>query len=309
MDSQSKVSVIIPTYNRLSLLKKAIESVLTQTYTNFEIVVIDDGSSDGTREYLLSLNDPRIKSILLYTNRGPNAARNAGIRKAEGRYIAFLDDDDEWLSDKLEKQVNIFKHNNIGIVYSAAIISLKNENIEYETTPEAKGKLFNELLLSNVIGSTSTVILRSELLSKHGMFNEKMPSMEDYELWLRLSKHTEVDFVKEPLIIYGCTTKKDSVSKNVQSNIQAFSLISKLYEKEICVLAYSLKRKRVGGFNATIGLKYLYSYRRVSAAKHFIIAFFLTFSFKFLIASLLSLISPKLLFFVRSKIRTRVLRF
>lgn len=302
MNSQSKVSVIIPTYNRLSLLKKAMESVLTQTYTNFEIVVVDDGSSDGTREYLLPLNDQRIKSVLLDTNKGANAARNAGIRKADGRYIAFLDDDDEWLSDKLEKQVNIFKHNNdVGIVYSTAVIMLVNENIEYNTAPEAKGKIFNELLLSNVIGSTSTVILRRELLSMHGMFDERMPSMQDYELWLRLSKHTEVDFVKKPLILYRCTTKKDSVSKNVQSNIQAFSLISKLYEKEICGLAYNLKRKRVGGFNATIGLKYLYSYRRVSAAKHFIIAFFLTFSLKYLIASLLSLISPKLLFLFRSK--------
>ncbi len=306
MGVDGKASVIIPTYNRILSLKRAMRSVLAQTYTNFEIIVIDDGSSDGTREYLLSLNNPRIKPIFLMANKGANAARNTGIKEAGGKYIAFLDDDDEWLPDKLEKQVNILEHNSdVGIVYSAAYISLKKENIEYNTIPKAKGRIFDDLLVSNVVGSTSTVILRSELLSVYGAFDERIPSMQDYELWIRLSKHTKVDFVGKPLVLYSCITKENSISKNVQSNIQAFNLISMLHKEEIDNLPWKLRRKRRGWFNATLGLKYLYNYRRVQAAKHFIMAFFLTSSFKYLIVSLLSLVSPKLLFHIRSKIRTR----
>lgn len=115
------VSIIIPTYNRSKTIKRSINSVLYQTYDDFEIIVIDDGSSDGTDKVIKEFNDSRIKYVRHELNRGASAARNTGIKLSRGKYIAFQDSDDVWVPDKLEKQMNVFKssENNFGVVFSA----------------------------------------------------------------------------------------------------------------------------------------------------------------------------------------------
>jgi len=305
MEFCSKVSVIIPTYNRLSLLKNAIESVLTQTYTNFEIIVVDDGSSDGTRQYLLSLNDSRIKPILLDTNSGANIARNVGMRKAEGRYLAFLDDDDIFDNTKLEKLKSHIERcvKKPDIIYHNAKIVMINEKCEYLSRPGQCQDYFTNLLIENIVGGTPMVTINKSVIAKCGYFDESLFALEDYGYWLKAAKYgARFLYIDEPLTICKYRTKSNSVSKNTKNTIEAFDSISKLYEEEIKCLSPGLRRKRIGWFNATLGHKYLCNYRRVYAAKHFIMAFFLTLSIKYLISAMLSFFSPMLSFRVRSRI-------
>ena len=115
-----KVSVIIPTYNREGILGRSIESVLNQTYTEFELIIVDDGSTDNTRQLVENIHDDRISYYYVKNNSGAAAARNYGIERAEGEYIAFQDSDDYWHSDKLEKQMKVMESNpDIGFVFHA----------------------------------------------------------------------------------------------------------------------------------------------------------------------------------------------
>src|SRR2546429_9117536 len=124
-----KVSVIIPTYNRAEFLCSAITSVLNQTFHNFEIIVVDDASQDHTREVMNSLGDKRIRYIRHEKNKGVAATRNTGLVNAKGTYIAFLDDDDEWLPEKLQKQFNLLEscQNIVGVVYTGAFVVRKSD--------------------------------------------------------------------------------------------------------------------------------------------------------------------------------------
>ena len=123
-----KVSVIIPTYNREATLKRAVESVLNQTYTDFELIIVDDGSTDNTRQLVENIHDDRITYYYVKINSGAAAARNYGIERAEGEYIAFQDSDDYWHSDKLEKQMKVMESNpDIGFVYHIIKYNLKDD--------------------------------------------------------------------------------------------------------------------------------------------------------------------------------------
>src|SRR6056297_3803158 len=135
----NKVSIIIPTYNRKKLLKNAIQSVLKQTYKNLEIVIVDDGSSDGTQNLIDNINNNKIKYIRNEKSVGGSQARNIGINNSTGKYITFLDDDDEYLPEKIEKQVLKFNNNNIGLVYTGVILNYIDLNIKYKIIPDKKG--------------------------------------------------------------------------------------------------------------------------------------------------------------------------
>ena len=151
-----KVSVIIPTYNRAELLKVAIASVLSQTYKDFEIIVIDDASHDNTQELLTSLKDKRIRYIRHETNKRISAARNTGIVNSHGNYIAFLDDDDEWLPEKLQLQVDFLENSPpiIGVVYTGFYkIDKASGKILEQITPTKKGFIFGDLIAQNWVGT------------------------------------------------------------------------------------------------------------------------------------------------------------
>jgi len=212
MKTAPLVTVIIPTYNRAHLLNRAIRSVLSQTFQDWELIVVDDGSTDNTEEIVKGFSDSRLHYIRHKVNCGAPAARNTGIKMAQGDYIAFLDSDDEWLPEKLEKQLKIFENSEdeVGVVYTGAVFIDEETGKVRIKKPWAKGKIFLEELAFNPVGSTSRVMVKRECFDKCGGFDEEMESNEDWEIWIRLAEHYNFNYVEEPLVRYF--EHKDSLS-------------------------------------------------------------------------------------------------
>jgi len=198
-----KVSVIIPAYNCERTIAATVDSVLAQTYRDFELIVVDDGSTDGTAAILRGYG-----SRLTYVyqpNRERAAARNNGIRHATGEYLAFLDADDAWLPHKLERQVEALDRNpHAGLVYSQAY------RVDDSGRPlpgvvgrgSAARRIFSDLVLYKAIVPTATATVRACCLEQVGSFDESLIYLEDWELWLRLSLAYDVLFIAEPLARY-----------------------------------------------------------------------------------------------------------
>lgn len=227
-----KVSVIIPAYNAERFIKETIESVLRQTYDDFEIIIVDDGSTDTTRQIIESLNDQRI--IYLYQkNSGVSVARNTGVSKARGEYIALLDHDDLWLPEKLKKQIPLLEtHTEIGLVYSDCyIIDLKGRILTriFQSFNPCRGKVSPHLLLCNFVPCL-TAVIRKNILQKIDMFNPKFCIAEEFELFLRLSEISEFDFVDIPLAKYR--VHETNFSKNeVLGCSEALSVVTSFLER------------------------------------------------------------------------------
>lgn len=196
------ISIIIPTYNRANLLFEAVQSVLNQTYQHFELIIVDDHSTDTTAELVTNINDKRIRYIRLDKNQGAPAARNFGIKIAVGELVAFLDSDDQWDFKKLEKQIGVFEKEskNIGIVYTG--LKIINNNNEKLITPNKRGDISKNLLVQNVVGTTSSVLIKKDLLDDVGGFDLTFASCQDWDLFIRLSNKAEFDFVEEALVFY-----------------------------------------------------------------------------------------------------------
>ncbi len=224
------VSVILPTYNRAHLIEKSIKSVLDQTYTNFELLIIDDGSDDNTENVVKNIDDPRIKYIKCIENKGANVARNIGIDTAQGTYIAFQDSDDEWYIDKLEKQVTAMQEASpsIGVVYSGYWRMQGNEKIYIptETTIRLEGDISYELLMSNFIG-TPTMLIRKECFEKVGNFDEKLPRFQDWDLVIRFSKQYHFKYINEATM--NAYIQTDSLTSNQQAQFIAYKMIFEKY--------------------------------------------------------------------------------
>ena len=198
-----KVSVIIPTYNRAEFLRSAIESALKQTFTDIEIIVSDDKSTDHTQELVESFKDRRIKYVLNEGNQGPSAARNTAILTSKGEYIAFLDDDDEWLPYKLQRQVEVLDRsqpNFCGVYSNRLFIDRKSGKVLSDNpgTKQLQGNLLYQLMIKSPI-HTSTVVIRKSCLDEIGLFDETISYMEDRDLWIRLSMHWDFEYITEPL--------------------------------------------------------------------------------------------------------------
>lgn len=196
-----KVSVIIPTYNREHCIMRAINSVFRQTFQNFDLWVIDDGSTDQTKDLLSDIQDKRfhyLKSI----NRGVSAARNIGIKESKGEWIALLDSDDEWLPDRLEKQIKIIKENpNIPLIHGEEIWMRKNKRINQKKIHQKFGGDIFERCLPLCLVSPSASLIRRDVLLEVGLFDEDFIVCEDYDLWLKITSKYEVGYVETPLII------------------------------------------------------------------------------------------------------------
>jgi len=195
------ISVIIPTYNREQYLPRAIDSVLSQTYTGLELIIVDDASTDGTEELVKSYNDQRVKYIKLNKNSGVSTARNTGIKKALYDWVAFLDSDDEWFPHKLKTQINFLKNNkNIKLIHSNEIWH-KDDSVVKQLKKHQKfgGHIFDKCLPLCSI-SPSTVLIHKDIFNGVGLFNEDFVVCEDYDLWLRITYKHDVGLIKEPLI-------------------------------------------------------------------------------------------------------------
>ncbi len=225
-----KVSVVIPTYNRPEFLASAIASVLNQTFQDFEIIVVDDASTDETPEVVDSFKDSKIKYIRHEINKGGSAARNTGIKASSSEYIAFLDDDDEWLPEKLKKQVEILDNcpQKVGGVYTGFLkIDKASEKIIGQSIPLGKGSFIDDLIKDNRIGTTSTHLLRRECFQKVGLFDENLPSSQDFDMWVRLSREFHFEFIKEPLVKYSFHEKR--ISTDVEKKIKGIEIILERY--------------------------------------------------------------------------------
>ena len=195
-----KVSVIIPTHNRFSFLIKSIESVLSQSFTDFELIVVDDGSNDKTSK-IQEIYQYRVKYIR-QKNKGVSAARNKGILISKGEYICFLDSDDLWKRKKLEIQVDFMDRNNDYLLCYTDEMWIRNG---VRVNPKKKHKKYSGMIydkcLPLCIISPSSVMLRKKIFDKIGLFDEELPVCEDYDLWLRITKEYPVCFIEKKLII------------------------------------------------------------------------------------------------------------
>ena len=224
------VSVIIPTYNRLDFLQAAVDSVLKQTYTNFELIVVDDGSSDGTYERYSTCKPPVAYARTEHS--GVSAARNHGIRLASGQLIAFLDSDDQWLPGKLAKQTAYFQDN-------PGVMLCQTEETWIRSGKQVSPKIIHtkpdgdvfERSLELCVVSPSSVMMRREFFEIVGMFDENLPACEDYDLWLRTSYRMEIPLLPEPLTIkYG--GHDDQLSKKLwgMDRFRVYALQKLLHE-------------------------------------------------------------------------------
>lgn len=223
----SMVSVIIPTYNRAHLLGRAIKSGLDQTFQDFELIVVDDSSIDETEQLIKSFQDKRIIYVRHEINLGSNPARNTGLRHANGEYIAFLDSDDEWLPEKLKKQLEIFRKGpeKLGLVSTGYIYEqIPNEPF----LPQYRGNVLKQIIIANIVGSTSTPLIKKVCFKKAGIFDETMPASQDWDMWIRIAQYYDFDFVPEVLVRYHWQT--DSISKNIKRLKKAHRLIFKKYK-------------------------------------------------------------------------------
>jgi glycosyltransferase involved in cell wall biosynthesis len=194
------VSVIIPTYNRAGLVRQALASVKAQTYRDFEIVVVDDGGTDGTYEALAADQELRVQRHP--RRRGVAAARNTGVAAARGEWLAFLDSDDLWLPDKLARQILLLESQpELLICQTEETWVRRGVRVNKPATHrQVAGRIFLPSLRRCMI-SPSAVMLHRRLLQDHGAFDATLPAAEDYDLWLRLTWRYEVGLVDEPLVI------------------------------------------------------------------------------------------------------------
>jgi len=236
-----KISVIIPTYNRAHLISRAIDSALNQTSLPFEIIIINDGSTDDTRNVLKKYNS-RIRTIST-ENCGVSHARNIGIKAAQGNWLAFLDSDDEWKSNKLARQKNeigkkaktVFCHTDELWIRNGKRINQMKKHKKYG------GWVFNKNLERCLI-SPSTVLMKKELIHSIGYFDTTFPICEDYDLWLKVTSQFPILFVDEPLVEkYGGHKDQLSLQTNkielyrikALSHILENSLLSQLNERAV----------------------------------------------------------------------------
>jgi len=199
------ISVIIPSFNRSERLEKAINSVLQQSHECMELIVVDDGSTDGTAQLVeqISNTDPRVR-YFYQDNQGVSAARNFGLSKVKGDWIAFLDSDDEWLPEKLSQQVQLLKQSDLLICHTEEIWMRNGVRVNQMKKHQKQGGDVFEKSLAMCAMSPSSIMIHKSVFDDVGVFDESFIVCEDYDLWLRIAAKYEVAYVEEPMIIkYG----------------------------------------------------------------------------------------------------------
>jgi glycosyltransferase involved in cell wall biosynthesis len=199
------VSIIIPTYNRSGFIHSAITSILSQTFQDYEIVIVDDGSIDNTESVVDSFSCAKIKYIKHDSNRGEATSRNTGIKHSHGEFIAFLDDDDEWMPEKLDRQITLMSQHGkqVGGIYTGILtIDRDSGDLVEQIIPQKRGYIYDDLLVENCVFTPSTVLLRRECFTKVGLFDRNITYGPDYDMWIRIAKEYQFEYIKEPLVKY-----------------------------------------------------------------------------------------------------------
>lgn len=272
------VSVIIPTFNCAKYLPEAVESALNQSYQDFEIVIIDDGSTDKTNEivecYAKSHND-KIQYIY-QQNKGLACARNTGIKNSQGEYIALLDADDVWLPNRLAEQIAVIeKSKNVGLVHSN--ITFISEEGKLLSTPKRDegslcGNIFNALFTRNAHISCPTVLFRRECLESVGLFDENLAHLgcEDRELWLRIAKKYKIIYIDKVLAHYRI--RKGSMCKNMPKMLEArYYVVNKFFPRD--KPSPIVKNIALANIHKDIGDELLYAGQCQESRNHYLKAF------------------------------------
>lgn len=251
----------MPAYNSAKFLPDSIESILSQTYQPYEIIIVDDGSTDNTKE-VISRFIQRIKYIRLEQNRGAPAARNIGIQSAQGKYIAFIDADDIWMPEKLQVNVEYLEtHSEVGMIYSKHINIDEEGNFFSDASKKQlpSGNIFLRLFSQENFIVTPSVVIREEIFKTIGLFDEQLFNCQDWDMWLRIAFYFPVAGINKPLL--KCRRNPRSLSKN-RNNVLKYqkAVIDKMYnefknkENGISEKAY---RRRLSLQYAKIGRHYL----------------------------------------------------
>lgn len=230
MEKINLISVVIPTFNRASTIKGAIDSVLNQTYQNIEIIIVDDGSDDDTEEIINALNNHKIVYYKLDKNMGANLARNYGISNAKGDVIAFQDSDDVWHREKLEKQVNTMNEVNADVVFCAMEVS---QDTKKKVIPNKRLKSqfisFNKILMGS-LASTQTLLVKKKCF-KDTEFDPKISRLQDWDLVIRLTEKYSVYYLQEVLV--DVFIQNDSISMDSSKGYKSLKMIESKHKDYI----------------------------------------------------------------------------
>lgn len=270
MDSDSiaasNVSVIIATHNRPTMLIRAVESVTQQISPPGEIVIINDGSDTSYKRSLEEIKrglQPDIELIYerLSTSGGAAKARNIGVKESSGSIIMFLDDDDRWRPEKIANQIQIFQNNpGVGMVYSGRIVVNEKGEELYKITPQYQGDLYRTLLEKNVIGVTSSVAMRRSLFEQVGGFDPKMPARQDYDLWIRAAKHTQIGYDPSATVEWSTQIERGAqMSSRPDLYRDAVQRFFTKYAKELDQLPWYQRRRAYATQYSTLAEKYSHS--------------------------------------------------
>lgn len=229
--NNQQVSVIIPTHFRADSLERALTSALGQTHPCAEIIVVSDGFDQKTDQMMQNLVQKHsvLKYVVVEPAQGGNHARNTGILKASSEFIAFLDDDDEWYREKIERQLKLMEQDKtIGLVCTACEVVTSGGQVVRTIAPHAKYDASRQILWENCIGTTSSVLIRRSLLDNDVFFDEDFHALQDYELWIGLCQLTRVGVIKEPSLRYFDAPGSTQISRNTRKYQEAYEL---LFEK------------------------------------------------------------------------------
>lgn len=230
------ISVVIPAYNRANTIRRCLDSVLSQTLSPLEVIVVDDCSKDKTAEVVQSYSDPRVRLITLTRNAGAQAARNHGIHEAKGDWIAFQDSDDEWLKDKLEKQVEALRKvqfNPWTVVHCDAFkADTKKKSKHVCHLPQVHGESVLKQLLSSPGPMFQAILTSKEALISCGLLDENIPSYQEWDTSIRLSRKCAFIFIPQSLFIYYIH-EGDTISKSFRNAIKGYRYIIDAYKDDI----------------------------------------------------------------------------
>lgn len=238
------ISVIIPTYNRAHCINDAIESVLKQSFQDFEIIVIDDASTDNTEQVVSNLCSDKIKYIKQEINKGGGAARNRGIQESRGEYIAFLDSDDSWSPGYLENVKNEFdnKDETFGLAYCFMNIADENGKIVSQTKTNRSGLLVPDLLINNFIASFSCVTIRKSVLLAVSGMDETFKSCQDWDLFVRVNRKYKIFCIDKELVTYlKGGTDKHKISSSKSSIITGHWRMLSVIEEDLKIFESKFK--------------------------------------------------------------------
>jgi glycosyltransferase involved in cell wall biosynthesis len=223
-----QISVVVPAYNAEKTIKATVDSVLNQSFSDLELIVVNDGSKDSTLDVLSNIKDPRLK-VFSHSNSGPQISRNRGIQEATGEYISFLDADDLWTPDKLESQFNALQANpDAAVAYSwTDWIDERDRFLRRGTHISATGDVFAKLLLIDFVESGSNPLIRRYALDAVGNFDESLVGGQDWDMWLRLAAKFPFAVVSSPQILYRKYPNSNSWSNNVERQEIGFKRVIK----------------------------------------------------------------------------------